>query len=205
MKQMVCSVCSYTYDEAKGIPEAGIAPGTKWEELPENWKCPWCGAGKEAFREKKDEGQTVTQEKLEKPHVEKELSAMEMSIICSNLSRGCEKQYLQDQADAFKKLADFFKSKAEPVEEANVQKLLDLIETDLTVGYPYGNSVSSEKPDRGALRCQPWRSGINRPVIILTRDIEKDYQIQKIDGKLTVLSFPIQPEVLRNAVKQYLM
>ena len=107
MKQMVCSVCSYTYDEAKGIPE-GIAPGTKWEELPENWKCPWCGAGKEAFREKKDEGQTVTQEKLEKPHVEKELSAMEMSIICSNLSRGCEKQYLQDQADAFKKLADFF-------------------------------------------------------------------------------------------------
>lgn len=51
---------------------------------------------------------------------------------------------------------------------------------------------------------QPWRSGINRPVIILTRDIEKDYQIQKTDGKLTVLSFPIQPEVLRNAVKQYL-
>ena len=52
---------------------------------------------------------------------------------------------------------------------------------------------------------QPWRSGINRPVIILTRDIEKDYQIQKTDGKLTVLSFPIQPEVLRNAVKLYLM
>lgn len=138
MKQMVCSVCSYTYDEAKGIPKAGIAPGTKQEELPENWKCPWCGTGKEAFREKKGEGQTVTQEKLEKPHVEKELSAMEMNIICSNLSRGCEKQYLQDQTDAFKKLADFFKSKAEPVEEANVQKLLDLIETDLTVGYPYG-------------------------------------------------------------------
>ena len=38
-----------------------------------------------------------------------------------------------------------------------------------------------------------------------TRDIEKDYQIQKTDGKLTVLSFPIQPEVLRNAVKLYLM
>lgn len=162
MKQMVCSVCSYTYDEAKGIPEAGIAPGTKWEELPENWKCPWCGAGKEAFRQKKDEGQTVTQEKLEKPHVEKELSAMGMSIICSNLSRGCEKQYLQDQADAFKKLADFFKSKAEPVGEANVQKLLELIETDLAVGYPYGNSVSSEKPDRGALRCQVWSEKVTR-------------------------------------------
>ena len=80
---------------------------------------------------------------------------------CSNLFRACEKQYLQDQADAFKKLADFFKSKAEPVKEANVQKLLDLIETDLTVGYPYGNSVSSEKPDRGALRCLSFFRNIN--------------------------------------------
>ena len=46
MKQMVCSICSYTYDETKGIPEAGIAPGTKWEDLPEDWKCPLCGADK---------------------------------------------------------------------------------------------------------------------------------------------------------------
>ena len=52
MKQMVCSVCTYTYDEAKGIPEAGIAPGTRWEDLPDDWRCPWCGAGKEMFREK---------------------------------------------------------------------------------------------------------------------------------------------------------
>ena len=58
MKQMVCSVCSYTYDEAKGIPEAGIAPGTKWEELSEDWKCPWCGAGKDAFREKTEKPET---------------------------------------------------------------------------------------------------------------------------------------------------
>ena len=52
MKQMVCSVCSYTYDESKGIPEAGIAPGTRWEDLPEGWRCPWCGASKDMFREK---------------------------------------------------------------------------------------------------------------------------------------------------------
>ena len=52
MKQYVCSVCSYTYDESIGIPEAGIAPGTKWDDLPSDWKCPWCGAGKEAFKEK---------------------------------------------------------------------------------------------------------------------------------------------------------
>ena len=54
MKQMICSICSYTYDESVGIPGAGIAPGTKWEDLPEDWKCPWCGAGKDAFREKQE-------------------------------------------------------------------------------------------------------------------------------------------------------
>lgn len=162
MKKMICSVCSYTYDEAKGIPEAGIAPGTKWEALPEDWKCPLCGAGKEAFQEKTAAKQSTAQEQLEKPHVEKELSAMEMSIICSSLAQGCEKQYLKAQSDAFRKLADFFKSKAEPVKEANIQKLLALLEADLTVGYPYGNKVSSEKPDRGALRCQAWSEKVTR-------------------------------------------
>ena len=49
MKQMVCSVCTYTYDEARGIPEAGIAPGTKWEDLPDDWVCPRCGASKDEF------------------------------------------------------------------------------------------------------------------------------------------------------------
>lgn len=170
MKKMICSVCTYTYDESKGIPESGIAPGTKWEELPEDWKCPWCGAGKDAFREKNETAVKTTEAPLEKPHVEKELSAMEMSIICSNLARGCEKQYLPKQAEAFKTLAEFFKTKAEPAEEANVQKLLELLEHDLSVGYPYGNAVSSEKPDRGALRCQVWSEKVTRMLqSLLTR------------------------------------
>ena len=69
MKKMICSVCSYTYDEAVGIPEAGIAPGTKWEDLPSDWKCTWCGAGKDAFYEKQDETVIVVKEQLVKPHV----------------------------------------------------------------------------------------------------------------------------------------
>ena len=42
MKKYVCSVCGYVYDEAKGIPDAGIFPGAKWDELPEDWVCPVC-------------------------------------------------------------------------------------------------------------------------------------------------------------------
>lgn len=51
MKKYTCSICGYTYDEEAGDPENGIAPGTKWEDLPDDWACPMCGAGKEMFEE----------------------------------------------------------------------------------------------------------------------------------------------------------
>ena len=49
MKKYVCSVCGYIYDEAEGIPDDGIAPGTKWADLPEDWVCPVCGVTKSDF------------------------------------------------------------------------------------------------------------------------------------------------------------
>lgn len=44
-----CELCSYVYDEAKGAPEDGLAPGTRWKDVPENWSCPDCGAVKSDF------------------------------------------------------------------------------------------------------------------------------------------------------------
>lgn len=41
--------CGYEYDPKRGDPENGIAPGTAWENLPEDWTCPTCGLGKDAF------------------------------------------------------------------------------------------------------------------------------------------------------------
>jgi rubredoxin len=49
MKIWECSVCGFIYDEAKGIPEEGIVPGTRWEDVPESWVCPDCGVGKSLF------------------------------------------------------------------------------------------------------------------------------------------------------------
>ena len=48
-KQYLCVLCGYIYDEAKGEPDDGIAPGTKWEDIPDTWVCPECGAAKEDF------------------------------------------------------------------------------------------------------------------------------------------------------------
>jgi rubredoxin len=41
--------CGYIYDEEKGDPACGIAPGTRWEDVPDDWKCPDCGSGKSDF------------------------------------------------------------------------------------------------------------------------------------------------------------
>lgn len=45
----ICDVCGYEYDEALGDPDNGIAPGTKWEDLPDDWVCPLCMVGKDQF------------------------------------------------------------------------------------------------------------------------------------------------------------
>ncbi len=44
-----CMVCGYIYDPEVGDPDSGIAPGTSFEELPEGWVCPICGASKDLF------------------------------------------------------------------------------------------------------------------------------------------------------------
>jgi len=44
-----CIVCGFIYDEAEGLPDEGIPPGTRWEDLPDDWLCPDCGVGKEDF------------------------------------------------------------------------------------------------------------------------------------------------------------
>jgi rubredoxin len=49
MDKYVCTVCGYIYDPELGDPDSGVAPGTKWEDVPEDWECPVCGASKDDF------------------------------------------------------------------------------------------------------------------------------------------------------------
>ena len=49
MKKYVCTICGFVYDEEKGLPDEGIAPGTKWEDAPDDFVCPECGVGKDMF------------------------------------------------------------------------------------------------------------------------------------------------------------
>ncbi|MDH5297655.1 MAG: rubredoxin [Desulfobulbaceae bacterium] len=49
MQKYECDVCGYVYDPATGDPEGGVAAGTGFDDLPDNWACPVCGAGKNQF------------------------------------------------------------------------------------------------------------------------------------------------------------
>ena len=49
MRVLACIVCGFIYDESVGLPEEGIAAGTKWEDVPSGWTCPECGVGKSDF------------------------------------------------------------------------------------------------------------------------------------------------------------
>ena len=51
MKKFVWSVCGHIYDEEQGAPDNGVAPGTKWEDVPDDFVCPLCGVGKDMFEE----------------------------------------------------------------------------------------------------------------------------------------------------------
>ncbi|MEZ7197645.1 rubredoxin [Pseudodesulfovibrio karagichevae] len=49
MQKYVCEICGYVYDPAQGDPDSDIPAGTKFEDLPDDWTCPVCGADKDSF------------------------------------------------------------------------------------------------------------------------------------------------------------
>ena len=51
MSKYVCNICGYVYDPIEGDPDSNIPAGTAFQDLPDNWLCPVCGAGKEEFTE----------------------------------------------------------------------------------------------------------------------------------------------------------
>ena len=177
MEKYVCSVCGYAYDEEKGIPEAGIASGTAWESLSQEWVCPLCGAEKTEFE--KQGAPATSLDKKPVPTIEasadmKKLSPLEISALCTNLARGCEKQYKPDEAALFTQLAGYFKSASAPADKPDFEKLAALIEKDLGEGFPNANAAASGFKDRGALRALVWSEKVTRILKSLLNRYQKE-------------------------------
>jgi rubredoxin len=54
MTSYKCTICGYVYDPSKGDPDNGVQPGTTFDQLPDDWVCPECGAGKDQFEAVED-------------------------------------------------------------------------------------------------------------------------------------------------------
>ncbi|MBT9775350.1 rubredoxin [Clostridium sp. MCC353] len=176
MSKYVCSICGYIYDEAAGIPDQQIAPGTRWEELPDGWACPLCKAPKEAFRLAEEEKAVHKDEPAEENRKDelRELSFGELGALCSNLAKGCEKQYLAEEAGLFNQLSEYFMGKASPVADAGMERLLALVKMDLEEGFGQAEAAASSASDRGALRALTWSQKVTRMLESLLARYEKE-------------------------------
>lgn len=150
----VCQICGYVYDDAKEkVP---------FEDLPDDWKCPLCGAAKSDFKpeENGDEKKVVTAIEPMETDLEK-LSAGQLAALCSNLARGCEKQYKQEEADLFMQLADYFTAVVPEVNDASVEKLAKELQTDAD-NYAAVRAIADANADRGAARVCVWGEKVTR-------------------------------------------
>ena len=165
----ICKICGYIYDDAKEkIP---------FKDLPDDWKCPMCGAPKSMFEPLEEEKSTVAQqtsaEETNKDDIKK-LSNEMMSAICSNLAKACEKQYKFEEMDLYQQLANYFKSKVVEDKNASVDKLLDLCKEDINDGFKKVDMLSKDVKDRGALRAKTWSEKVT---FMLTNILER-YKIE---------------------------
>lgn len=170
-KTYACAVCGYIYDEAVGAPDAGLSPGTRWADTPDDWNCPICGAPKSMFEPRQRQAQSPPKPRAEPrergvhaPHDEplRELTTGELAALCSNLARGCEKQYLAEESALFTQLADFLGARTSTVLESDTAALLALIQQDLGNGFAAANAAASDRRDRGALRALVWSEKVTR-------------------------------------------
>ena len=165
MRTYVCSICGYVYDEAKGSPDTGVAAGTRWADLSEAWVCPLCGASKAEFHPVGESEQTVEKSAQDVAGTLGSLTALaalEMSAVCSNLARGCEKQYLTQEAGWYRELEAYFKASVGSADEASYDALLALVQNNLDNDIPTAQAIAKAEGDRGAQRALVWDDKVTR-------------------------------------------
>lgn len=163
----VCSVCGYIYDEDK--------EGKPFADLPDSWVCPLCGATKSAFGpEQKTQPSKTPVMPIHMDEDMKKLSAGELSALCSNLARGCEKQYKEEEAALFREIAEYFAAATPDVPDATMMQLAQCIQQDLNEGYPALRSAAVNDSDRGTQRICVWGEKVTTILNTLLQRFEKE-------------------------------
>lgn len=161
----VCSICGYVYDDAEQkVPFAS---------LPDDWKCPLCGAAKSDFVAQEEDSLGRREDKrargveaIKADDDMTRLSSGQLSALFSNLARGCEKQYKQGESALFTQLADYFNSLSPAVEDATVESIEARLRSEADTYASLGATVKEEK-DRGAQRACVWGEKVTKMLLSL--------------------------------------
>ena len=189
MGKYKCSICGYVYDESTGILEMGITPGTKWEDIPDSFICPICRAPKSVFKPFEETSAPLASPPADGNggHVDlKELSAGEISAICSSLAKGCEKQRLDEEMEAFYKIAGYFKAKAMPEEGKTLEDAAKMLDGDMANRFSAANGAANVDQDRGALRSLVWSEKVSAMMKALLERFAKEGEAMLANTKIWV-------------------
>lgn len=149
----ICQICGYVYDDEK--------EKNPFNQLPEDWKCPLCGAAKTDFTPETSKAEVKYVSVNTETADMKKLSAVQLAAVCSNLARGCEKQYKQKEATLFKELADYFTAITPVKNDATVENVVKLLQEDIDK-YHTVRAVADQNKDRGAARICVWGEKVTR-------------------------------------------
>ena len=163
MKKYRCIICGYIYDEAK--------EKVKFEDLPDDWTCPLCGSPKSAFEEiieeKPQKQEEITEEETDEL---RSLTNEEITYICSNLAKACEKEYKEEEQNLFTELATYFEKKVkvesgdlEDIKQANEQERKEIVSAMKT---------ADKNSDRGAKRVLTWATKTSNMMKIILENYE---------------------------------
>lgn len=169
MRIYICSVCGYDYDEENGDPKSGIAPGTRWEDVPEDWVCPICGADKSMFRAEGGQEGPKARAKLPETRpaeISSDESCKRKAILASNLARGAQKQHRDQAFKHLNALAEYFETRSE--KKGDLAAIGEALYGDTQALYPAAFESARAAGDRGALRALTWGekvSGIQKSLV----------------------------------------
>lgn len=148
-----CPVCGYVYDEA--------AEGRAWADLPPDWECPICGAPKSVFKPVGEQKEVEVAPSVAPLQTEeRELTPAELAAICSNLARGCEKQYKEEERALFSELAAHYTSLVPPA-EGDWSSLASAVKKCADEQFAAAKAQAVASGDRGAQRALVWGEKVN--------------------------------------------
>lgn len=176
MSKYSCTICGYVFDESEGV---------LWDNLPHDWVCPICGAGKSAFELLKDKYEDHHKHSAEFDDTLRPLKVEEYSALCSNLAKACKKQYLAEESEAFMTLSNYFEAEVKS-NQGSIEAMLNDINEEIEETFKRSNEAVDTTGQRGSKRALVWSEKVTRMLNSVLTTYEKEGDAYLEDKKVYV-------------------